>query len=154
MTLQFLVQQGYCHSLRDYSMLSTVVTGLRILSNVQVQVYDSKTRVVKQTFSRFKDVVYGASFRCVFICSSFPRHCNAFTDWCSQSLVHNTHSNDGKLIVAGGEEGIVRIFEVNSKTLLRQLKGHQGYVIYYVQNHSRNLITHAHIVVCLSGLST
>lgn len=47
------------------------------------------------TISAFKDIAYSASFRF-----------------------------DGKLIAAGGESGIVQVFETKSRTRLRQLKGH------------------------------
>jgi U3 small nucleolar RNA-associated protein 15 len=45
-----------------------------------VTVYDAASRSVRRTFSRFKDKAYSGSFR-----------------------------KDGKLLVAGGEEGIVQV---------------------------------------------
>jgi U3 small nucleolar RNA-associated protein 15 len=32
---------------------------------------------------------------------------------------------DGKLIVAGGDEGIVQVFDINSRAILRTMKGHE-----------------------------
>jgi hypothetical protein len=46
----------------------------------QVIVYDGLTRQVRRTFSRFKDVAYSGCFR-----------------------------QDGKLLVAGGQSGIVQV---------------------------------------------
>lgn len=46
----------------------------------QVIVYDGLTRQVRRTFSRFKDVAYSGCFR-----------------------------QDGKLLVAGGQNGIVQV---------------------------------------------
>lgn len=50
-----------------------------------------------QTLSRFKDLAYGGCFR-----------------------------DDGKLVVAGGNEGSIRLFDVEGKSLLRIFKGHTG----------------------------
>lgn len=35
---------------------------------------------------------------------------------------------DGKLLAAGGESQMVQVFDVEHKTVLRQLKGHTGAV--------------------------
>lgn len=37
--------------------------------------------------------------------------------------------NDGKLLVAGGETGSVRICDVSSRTILRSFTGHTQYVL-------------------------
>lgn len=68
---------------------------LAVTSSTRVTVYDAASRSVRRTFSRFKDKAYSGSFR-----------------------------KDGKLLVAGGEEGIVQVFDANSRSVLRQLKGH------------------------------
>lgn len=51
---------------------------------------------MRRTISRFKDKAYGGTFR-----------------------------PDGKLLAAGGEDGVVQIFDTNSRSLLRQLAGHR-----------------------------
>jgi U3 small nucleolar RNA-associated protein 15 len=50
---------------------------------------------VLRTLSRFGDKAYGATWR-----------------------------SDGKLVVAGSEDGVVRVFDTSSRAVLRQLKGH------------------------------
>jgi len=55
---------------------------------------------VKKTISKFKDVVHSATFR----------------------------KSDGKLIVAGGDYPVVKLFDIKSRTQLRQFKGHSGAV--------------------------
>eukprot|EP00775_Hariotina_reticulata_P014922 gene14922-15127_t len=62
-----------------------------------VIVYDGLSRQVKRTFSRFKDVAFSGRWR-----------------------------PDGRLLVAGGQNGIVQVFDANSRSVLRQLKGHKG----------------------------
>ncbi|KAJ7562666.1 hypothetical protein O6H91_03G079500 [Diphasiastrum complanatum] len=66
-----------------------------VTSSTRVVIYDGTTCEVKKTISRFTDLAYSGSFR-----------------------------SDGQLLVAGGETGIIQVFDVNSRTVLRQLKGH------------------------------
>ncbi|MCO5591550.1 hypothetical protein L7F22_045536 [Adiantum nelumboides] len=61
----------------------------------RVSVYDGQTCKVKKTISRFSDVAYSGVFR-----------------------------PDGQLVVAGGEMGVIQVFDINSRLVLRQLKGH------------------------------
>eukprot|EP01128_Nolandella_sp_AFSM9_P010716 TRINITY_DN743_c9_g1_i1.p1 TRINITY_DN743_c9_g1~~TRINITY_DN743_c9_g1_i1.p1 ORF type:complete len:557 (+),score=137.18 TRINITY_DN743_c9_g1_i1:116-1672(+) len=68
-----------------------------VSSSTRVQIFDSRTNEVRRTVSRFRDVVYGASFR-----------------------------HDAKLMVAGGEEGLIRVCDVNSRQVLRSLHGNGG----------------------------
>jgi len=67
-----------------------------ISSSSRVQIFDPHTNKVSSTISRFKDVVYSGSFR-----------------------------NDGKLLVAGGAEGLVRLCDLSSRFVLKTYKGHQ-----------------------------
>lgn len=67
-----------------------------VTSSTRVIVYDCATRKSKRVFSRFRDVAYSGTFR-----------------------------SDGQLIVAGGETGIVQVFDAGSRSLLRQFKGHK-----------------------------
>lgn len=64
-------------------------------NSTRVQIYATKGKTLRRTISRFKDVVYTASFR-----------------------------GDGKLLVAGGEEKDLKVFDTGSGGMLRMLKGH------------------------------
>ncbi|KAJ8714602.1 hypothetical protein PYW07_002827 [Mythimna separata] len=65
--------------------------------SVRVQIYDPITKVVTKNISKFKEAAYGASFR-----------------------------GDGRLLAAGSEEGAVKLFDVQSKNVLRVFTGHTG----------------------------
>jgi len=58
--------------------------------------YNGATRQVGRTFSRFKDTAYSGVFRA-----------------------------DGRLLAAGGEDGVVQVFDAGSRAVLRQFKGHK-----------------------------
>jgi U3 small nucleolar RNA-associated protein 15 len=62
----------------------------------RVQIYNPITHQVQKNFTRFKESAFGGSFR-----------------------------SDGKLLIAGTDEGHVKLFDVSSKSLLRIFKGHQ-----------------------------
>ncbi|CAO3616719.1 unnamed protein product [Cunninghamella blakesleeana] len=66
-----------------------------VTSSTRVQIYSAKTHQPKKTISRFKDIAYSASFR-----------------------------HDGKLIVAGDATGLVQLFDVNSRAILRTFREH------------------------------
>ncbi|XP_024528919.1 protein SLOW WALKER 1 [Selaginella moellendorffii] len=66
-----------------------------VTASTRVVVYDGASCQVKKTISRFTDLAYSGSFR-----------------------------PDGQLIMAGGETGLIQIFDANSRITLRQLKGH------------------------------
>lgn len=68
-----------------------------VTSSVRVQIYNPLTKLVLRNISSFQKNAYGASFR-----------------------------KDGSLLVAGDEEGHVRLFDANSRTVLRVFKGHKG----------------------------
>ncbi|KAG0623543.1 hypothetical protein M758_3G181700 [Ceratodon purpureus] len=70
-----------------------------VSSSTRVTIYDGITGEVKKTISRFTDVAYSGTFR-----------------------------SDGQLLAAGGETGMVQIFDLGSRQILRQLKGHKGAV--------------------------
>ena len=70
-----------------------------VTSSTRVQIYSAVNQAVKKTVSRFKDVAYGATIR-----------------------------RDGKLLVAGGQEPVVQLFDMNSRSTLRSFKGHLGAV--------------------------
>lgn len=68
-----------------------------VTCSVRVQLYNPITRSVVKNLNKFKETAYGGSFR-----------------------------SDGLLLVAGGEEGVLRLFDVSSKALMRVFKGHTG----------------------------
>jgi hypothetical protein len=65
----------------------------------QVHIYDPLTNNQTKTVSRFKDLAYSGSFK-----------------------------SDGKLLVAGGESGLVQVFDLGSRAILRTFRGHSAYV--------------------------
>ena len=66
---------------------------------IQVQVHSNHDEEIIKSFSCFREVAYCGSYR-----------------------------NDGRLLVAGDDEGLVRLFDVARKTLLRTFRGHEGLV--------------------------
>lgn len=68
-----------------------------VTCSVRVQVYNPITKLVVKNLSRFRESAFGATFR-----------------------------DDGRLIVAGGEEMNVKLFDVSTKSLLRLFKGHSA----------------------------
>ncbi|XP_015190250.1 PREDICTED: U3 small nucleolar RNA-associated protein 15 homolog [Polistes dominula] len=70
-----------------------------VTCSVRVQIYNPITKLVTKNFSRFKEAAYGGSFR-----------------------------RDGNLLCAGGEESVVRLFDVSTKSLLRLFSGHKAAV--------------------------
>jgi len=66
-----------------------------VTSSSRVLIYAPKTGKVVKTISRFKDTARSGAFR-----------------------------KDGKLIVAGGEDGLVQVFDVGSRAVLRSMKEH------------------------------
>ena len=64
-----------------------------------MEIYSSKTNEMIRNYTRFTKPAHGASFR-----------------------------SDGKLVVAGCEDGNVRLFDVMGQTALRFFKGHERYV--------------------------
>ncbi|XP_066603059.1 U3 small nucleolar RNA-associated protein 15 homolog [Prorops nasuta] len=70
-----------------------------ITCSVRVQIYNPITKLVIKNLSKFKEAAYGGSFR-----------------------------RDGKLLCAGGEEKVVKLFDVATKNLLRVFSGHKAAV--------------------------
>lgn len=66
-----------------------------VSSSTRVLIYAPKTGKVVKTVSRFKEVARSAEFR-----------------------------KDGKLLVAGSDDGLVQVFDVSSRAILRTMKGH------------------------------
>lgn len=70
-----------------------------VTCSVRVQIYSPITKLVAKNLSKFQENAYGGSFR-----------------------------KDGRLLVAGDEEGNVKLFDTNSKHILRLFKGHTSAV--------------------------
>lgn len=66
-----------------------------VTSGTKVNVYSVKTNAVQQSISRFKKTAFSGCIR-----------------------------RDGKLVVAGSEDNCVQVFEVGTRSILRQLTGH------------------------------
>ncbi|XP_066139905.1 U3 small nucleolar RNA-associated protein 15 homolog [Euwallacea fornicatus] len=66
-----------------------------VTCSVRVQIYNPITKLVTKNLSRFRENAYGAVFR-----------------------------SDGSLILAGGEEKNIKLFDVSTKSMLRLFKGH------------------------------
>ncbi|KAK6329759.1 hypothetical protein TWF696_003623 [Orbilia brochopaga] len=69
---------------------------LVVSSATRVQIFSSKTRAVSKTIARFKDTVYSANIRA-----------------------------DGKILVAGDATGLIQIFDVSSRVILRSFDHHK-----------------------------
>ncbi|CAG9116738.1 unnamed protein product [Plutella xylostella] len=80
--------------------------------SVRVQIYDPITKVVAKNISKFVEAAYGGSFRA-----------------------------DGRLLVAGSEESAVKLFDVQSKSILRVFTGHSGPVhrTFFTKDHVKIL---------------
>jgi U3 small nucleolar RNA-associated protein 15 len=70
-----------------------------VTASTKVMLYDGLTDKVQRSFSRFNDDCFSGRFR-----------------------------KDGKLLVAGDKDGFVKVFDVKTKALLRQLKRHTAAV--------------------------
>ena len=68
-----------------------------VTCSVRVQIYNPITKLVVKNLSRFQETAYGGTFR-----------------------------QDGRLLVAGDEQGLVKLFDTSSKNVLRLFKGHKG----------------------------
>ncbi|XP_030645877.1 U3 small nucleolar RNA-associated protein 15 homolog [Chanos chanos] len=66
-----------------------------VTASTRVQVYGPHSQEPLRSFSRFRDTAYDGSFR-----------------------------GDGKLLVAGSEEGLIRLFDISGRVALRQFSGH------------------------------
>ncbi|XP_017478692.1 PREDICTED: U3 small nucleolar RNA-associated protein 15 homolog [Rhagoletis zephyria] len=68
-----------------------------VTCSVRVQVYNPITKLVVKNLSRFQETAYGGTFR-----------------------------QDGRLLVAGDEQGFLKLFDSSSKNVLRLFKGHKA----------------------------
>lgn len=69
-------------------------------SGLSVSLIDAQAGQVRRTLGRFKDVAHSPSFK-----------------------------PDGRLLVAGSENGVTQVFDLSSRAVLRLFKGHTGCVV-------------------------
>ncbi|KZT19260.1 WD40 repeat-like protein [Neolentinus lepideus HHB14362 ss-1] len=67
-----------------------------VTAATRVQIYAPRTQKVTKTISRFKDIARSGCIR-----------------------------NDGKLVVAGDDTGLIQVFDINSRAILRTLDSHK-----------------------------
>ena len=72
---------------------------LAVSAATAIALHDASTGAIRKRLTKFRDTVYSAQFRA-----------------------------DGKLLVAGGEEPLVQVFEPNNRLPLRSFRGHQNAV--------------------------
>lgn len=70
-----------------------------VTAGPRVQLFSTRTDKVVKTVSRFKDVARSAHIR-----------------------------SDGRLMVAGDDSGLVQVFDINSRAILRTFRGHKQWV--------------------------
>jgi len=93
------LEEKYPTSPNCVSFCSALPSHYLVTGSTRVSMYDRLTDKIQRSFSRFSDDAYSGKFR-----------------------------KDGKLIVAGDKMGTVKIFDVQSKAMLRQMKRHSGAV--------------------------
>ncbi|TFK55918.1 WD40 repeat-like protein [Heliocybe sulcata] len=86
-----------------------------VTAATRVQIYAPRTQKVTKTISRFKDVARSGCIR-----------------------------NDGKLVVAGDDTGLIQVFDINSRAILRTLDAHKQPV--HVANFSA--LDHTRVLSC------
>lgn len=75
-----------------------------------VILYSGESRQKIKSFSRFLDIAYSGIVFCGWI-----------------ELIGNFRG-DGKLLTAGDEKGNIKVFDVETKTMLRQNQPHSSYL--------------------------
>lgn len=70
-----------------------------VTASIRISQFDGLTDKIQRSYSRFQDDAFSGKYR-----------------------------KDGKLIVAGDKSGYVKVFDVQSKSMLRQMKQHQAAV--------------------------
>ncbi|CAK1542175.1 unnamed protein product [Leptosia nina] len=95
--------------------------------SLRIQIYDPITKVVAKNISKFKEAAYGATFR-----------------------------NDGRLLISGSEEAAVKLFDVQSKSVLRVFSGHTGPVhrTFFTKDQVKVLSFSDDKSVCLWDIAT
>ncbi|KAK3791180.1 hypothetical protein RRG08_025034 [Elysia crispata] len=84
-------------AITDIDFCQTKPHNFAVTNSMRVQIYAAENNQVIGTVSRFKDVAYSGSYR-----------------------------RDGKLLVAGTEDKLIKLFNPDTRSLLRTFKGHEG----------------------------
>lgn len=84
------------HPITSISFSPTKPHRFAISSSSRVVLYAPKTGKVTKTITRFKENARGVDIR-----------------------------QDGKLLVSGGDDGLVQVFDLSSRAILRTMKGHE-----------------------------
>lgn len=95
-TFKFPIVEKHVAAIGAVSFCASPPYEFCVASSTRVMVYDPKINKPRKTISRFKDIVHTANFR-----------------------------NDGKLLVAGGEDRLVQLFDLSSRAVLRHFRGHK-----------------------------
>eukprot|EP00803_Ostreobium_quekettii_P004855 evm.model.scf_1585.1 EVM.evm.TU.scf_1585.1 scf_1585:22260-29819(-) len=82
-------------AITDIDFCPTSPHNIAVSSSTRVLTYNGETHALERQITRFKDKAYSGCYR-----------------------------DDGKLLAAGGEMGVVQVFDTASRTLLRRLEGH------------------------------
>ncbi|XP_014367563.2 U3 small nucleolar RNA-associated protein 15 homolog [Papilio machaon] len=95
--------------------------------SVRIQIYDPITKTVSKNISKFLEAAYGGSFR-----------------------------NDGRLLIAGSEEAAVKLFDIQSKNVLRVFTGHTGPVhrTFFTKDQTKVISFSDDKSVCLWDIAT
>ncbi|XP_013169985.1 PREDICTED: U3 small nucleolar RNA-associated protein 15 homolog [Papilio xuthus] len=95
--------------------------------SVRIQIYDPITKTVAKNISKFLEAAYGGSFR-----------------------------NDGRLLIAGSEEAAVKLFDIQSKNVLRVFTGHTGPVhrTFFTKDQTKVISFSDDKSVCLWDIAT
>ncbi|CAK1580970.1 unnamed protein product [Parnassius mnemosyne] len=95
--------------------------------SVRIQIYDPITKIVAKNISKFVEAAYGGCFR-----------------------------SDGRLLVAGSEEAAVKLFDVQSKNVLRVFTGHTGPVhrTFFTKDQTKVISFSDDKSVCLWDIAT
>ena len=92
---------GHPTTIQEYGAINRIDIALEaphlvaITSYAKVQIYNTEINEVHKTLTKFQDAAFGARFR-----------------------------RDGQLLAVGTSEGVVKVFDVATKTQLRTLHGH------------------------------
>ena len=96
----------------------------------QVLIYDSSTRKQKKQITRFQETVREPTLKLFFL-FSFPFDVAAYVHICYSIIITfcflrkaygGVFRADGRALAAGCGSGVVQLFDVGSRTVLRQFK--------------------------------
>mmetsp|Transcript_14228 Transcript_14228/g.36374 ORF Transcript_14228/g.36374 Transcript_14228/m.36374 type:complete len:494 (+) Transcript_14228:67-1548(+) len=107
---RFPTLDTHSHPVTHVSVCPKAPHNFAVTTFTKVHIYSPETSTIVKTIGRFKDVAYSGHYR-----------------------------DDGRVIVAGGETGIVQLFDTQSRSILRGFKGHEGAV--HVTRCSPDLVT-------------